>query len=196
MNEEILRPLSTQGIHQLYPSTINGMLVACWMSACVCVCLSACVCLHVYVWVCVCGGGGGEGGEEACAHACMGLCVGILNNWYQLALDRQAWCEVYSVNVPVLPPQQLVRCPVCDCSFATSGFKCLKCAGQREVESYWLTFSVVPNSVWLVTVRRRASVDWQFKNAVHLWVSTSRRSCNCLPCCSWNGVSLSTLFRL
>ena len=59
--------------------------------------------------------------------------LGIPQNWYPLAQNRQAWRAAYSVALSSPPTQQSVLCPVCNHSFSSSGFRCLQCTEQREL---------------------------------------------------------------
>ena len=71
--------------------------------------------------------------------------LGMPQNWYLLAQNRQAWRAAYSVTLPSTPTRQLVLCPECNRLFHPPGFRRLKCTEQRE--SYQSTFSVVPGNV-------------------------------------------------
>ena len=100
-----------------------GVWCVCGVCVCVCVCVFACVC----VCVCVCR----LRWKDRIADDLKKL--GMPQNWYPLAQDRQAWRVEYSVALPSPPTRQSVLCPMCDRSFSPSGFKRHKCTEQREL---------------------------------------------------------------
>ena len=99
------------------PNTTRGETILC---ACACVlAMCVCVCVPRLRW------------RDRIVDDLKRL--GIPQNWYPLAQNRQAWRAAHSVAMPSPPTRQSVLCPGCERSFSPNGFRRHKCTEQREL---------------------------------------------------------------